>query len=441
MDTPTRRLSSLPAEIAGFSPGRFCAAQLREAKLTLIDTMACQYITRVGRPELWSMVREIPETASGARIWWSDRTVDPSSAAFGNALLSHAGDFDSVHYATGGHPGVVILPALEALRQSTGIGLDRALQAYLLGLECMAHLSDAVGQQFKDAGHHLTPALGAPATAAACAWAAGGGTETIRSAMALACSAAGGSQHAFGGAGKSFQVGSAARTGYDAARFAGKGPIPSSKDWCLPLTNPIPDTPVEVRGFWSPAALDLVPTHFKETPVCAYFDEPARLLLEAIGAAPGGLPQFDRAEWEVPTYVFQAHKYEAPSTLEEARFSLTLVAALVLEHGADWDACLQVVATAPDSTARAVRRIRLIDNGRTVSDLNETAPGVLRLFKDGSLLFAYEMTFGITGELKLRSDLPMRKLRQCNTLGLPSEATDLLLADLSLSDLAGAECA
>ncbi|WP_143079193.1 MmgE/PrpD family protein [Streptomyces monashensis] len=440
MDSPIRRLASLPAEIAGFGPGRFSEAQLLEAKLTLVDTMACHYITRADRPELWAVVSEFPETASGARIWWSDRAVDASNATFTNALLAHASDFDSVHYATGGHPGVIILPALDALRHSAGIEVDRVLQAYLLGLECMAHLADAVGQQLKDAGHHLTSTLGAPATAAACAWAVRGRTETIRSAMALACSAAGGSQHAFGGTGKAFQVASAARIGYDAARFASKGCVPSSKDWCLPLTDPIPDTPVEVREFWFPAAIDLVPTHFKQSPVCAYFDEPVGLLLDAFGPAPQ-LPPFDRVEWEIPTYIFEAHKYEAPSTLEEARFSLTLVAALILEHGTDWDARFQAIATAPDSFAGAVSRIRLVDNGRMVTDLGETAPSVLRLFNGGSILSERQMTFGITGEPKLRPGLPMRKLRQCNALGLPSEATDRLLADLSLSNLAGAECA
>ncbi len=69
------------------------------------------------------------------------------SAAFVNGVAGHALDYDDVSYAVIGHPSVVVLPAALAVGQATGASGSSVLTAYIGGIEVMAKLARAMGEQ------------------------------------------------------------------------------------------------------------------------------------------------------------------------------------------------------------------------------------------------------------------------------------------------------
>ncbi|MFU1912565.1 MmgE/PrpD family protein [Bordetella avium] len=74
------------------------------------------------------------------QVFGSDRRLPPSLAAFANAALIHALDFDDIHDISRLHPTAVTLPAALAAAQLTQAPMSRVLDAVTLGNELMCRL-------------------------------------------------------------------------------------------------------------------------------------------------------------------------------------------------------------------------------------------------------------------------------------------------------------
>ena len=144
-------------------------------------------------------------------------------ATFVNGIAAHALDYDDVSYAVIGHPSVVVLPAVLAVAEATGASGASVLTAYVGGVEVMARLARALGEQHYLAGWHMTATAGCFASAAAAAKLLGLDGSGIQTALGIAASSAAGLQLNFGTMTKPFHAGHAGRCGVNAARLAGAG--------------------------------------------------------------------------------------------------------------------------------------------------------------------------------------------------------------------------
>ena len=98
--------------------------------------------------------------SSGASIVGSGAIVSEADAALVNATIGHALDFDDSSFVLGGHPSVVIYPALLAVAEARGKSPANVISAYLVGLEALSRISRAVNFAHYEKGWHPTATLG-----------------------------------------------------------------------------------------------------------------------------------------------------------------------------------------------------------------------------------------------------------------------------------------
>jgi len=147
--------------------------------------------------------------------------VPAPAAALAYGTAAHALDYDDVGLS--GHPSAVLVPAILAEAAETGASGDMMARAYIAGYEVWAELIGRDQDQHHLKGWHPTAVFGAIAAAAACAVLRGLDAEKAATAAGIAASMAGGIAANFGTMTKPFQVGRAAQSGVQAARFADAG--------------------------------------------------------------------------------------------------------------------------------------------------------------------------------------------------------------------------
>jgi len=147
----------------------------------------------------------------------------PTEAAFVNATMAHALDFDDSTDTLGGHPTVVILPAISALGQKLQSSGRQVLEAYIAGFETEALLAKMVNFEHYDKGWHPTATLGVFGSAAACAKLLQLDGAKTTMALCIAVSMACGVKENFGTMTKPLHTGISSRNGLTAAMLADKG--------------------------------------------------------------------------------------------------------------------------------------------------------------------------------------------------------------------------
>ncbi len=337
MSGPYVGLDALPDAVAALRPGAVPQDALEDARHALADTLAAAAYTVTTSATASALANGVDGPGDGpVGVWWTGRRAHLADAAFANAYRVHSSDFDSVHYLSFGHPAAVSLPPLLGLYES-GVGDPLCvLVGYVLSVEIMAVLGTTFGAALRAASFHPTVVLGAPASAASCTWFLGGGARAIRWAMAYAASITIGFDAHFGSEIKPLQVAACARAGLHAAQLAvGRSRTGPRMPWYAPVatlagagsTQPAP----QLHVFGQPWAALVVPTRCKSLPICGYFDP----VLAAWADRPAGLPEpgaVQRVTVEGPEYLVRANRFIHPTTLDEARFSLPFLVALLLHH-------------------------------------------------------------------------------------------------------------
>jgi 2-methylcitrate dehydratase PrpD len=209
---------------SGFDADRVTKNHLRECGRAFADTCA---VAIAGLPtpvvqKAFSYVRT--HAPSGpARLWGGAFTSSLVEAAFFNAIAGHALDYDDASSSMGGHPSVVLLPALVAISESRGkSGLDLAT-AYLVGFEIASRIGRGLSQIHYDRGWHMTATVGTIACAAACARLLSLAEDQTCHAIGLAIAQTAGTRANFGTDAKPFQAGHAAAAGVRSALLAESG--------------------------------------------------------------------------------------------------------------------------------------------------------------------------------------------------------------------------
>jgi 2-methylcitrate dehydratase PrpD len=196
---------------------------LRNAQRAVLDLLG---VTVAGTThELAELLARYLET--------SGLTVEPACGLIGrserasaegatlyNAAIGHVLDFDDSSDTLGGHPTVVMLPALLAIAETRTVTGAELLTAYVAGVEVAAHIANQVNIAHYERGWHPTATLGIFGCAAASAKLLGLDAAGIARALSIVSASPSGLRAHFGTHMKSVQVGEAARSGLRSALLA-----------------------------------------------------------------------------------------------------------------------------------------------------------------------------------------------------------------------------
>ena len=160
-----------------------------------------------------------------ATLWNSSLRSSVPSAAFYNAILIHALDFDDTHAGGLVHATAPTLPVAWALGESLNASGDEVIAAYTVGLEVISRLGAASPHGFHARGLHATQVCGSIACALVSAKLMKLSLEQSVHAMGIAGSFAGGLLEFLntGSSTKQIHPGIAAQAGINAATLAAHG--------------------------------------------------------------------------------------------------------------------------------------------------------------------------------------------------------------------------
>lgn len=265
----------------------------------------------------------------------------PEAAAYANSVLGHVLDFDDHHDSVGGHPTVVVLPAVVAVAEAHGLGAREVLEAYAVGVETMCGLGRCLNHTHYEKGWHPTATLGIFGATAAVARLTGADVATTVRALAIAASFASGIKGNFGTAMKPVQVGFAASKAIQAVSLAGlsasANPGVFLGEHSFPTVyngHPVEDwSPLDRLGAdWEVLRPGLV---FKLYPCCGSTHAPIDAALR-LRARPGFDIAADIRAVEIRTHPRRLPHTDRPRpvTSAQGRFSVQYVVARALTDGA-----------------------------------------------------------------------------------------------------------
>lgn len=201
----------------------FSDAALDIAALALVDLVG---VTLAGTAEPAAAVvgRYLDTEGAGtASVVGRAARTTAGAAAFGNAVLGHVLDYDDSNLVIGGHPSVVIFPALLALAEVRALPGDAVLRAYSVGFDVAVRLARGVNFHHYEKGWHPSATLGVFGAALGAAHLLGLDAVQARNALGFAATSAAGVKASFGTLAKPIQLGRAAQMGVQAALLAQAG--------------------------------------------------------------------------------------------------------------------------------------------------------------------------------------------------------------------------
>lgn len=348
--TPTPEYDEFAAEFAAFAAalrGENLPANVADAvRANLLDTLACATAGRTapGVADVAALATEWGG-APQALIWGSRTRVPAHHAAWVNAMMAHARDYDDTHDAAILHAGVSVVPAALAAAElnpaATGADLVAGVAA---GLELVCRLGLATTIGIIDAGFIYSSLFGYFAAAAAAGRVAGLDAAGIQNAIGIAYSQAAGTHQVTRDAAvtKRMQPGFAAKAGVMAVQLAQRG-IRGAQNVFDGVDGLFR---IYLRGSYDPARLraglgeqwEFLDLSYKPYPSCR-FNHTAIDAALAVARQPG----FDPSSVTRVTAGVNAQSYQAvctppeirkhPTTIVQAQFSIPFNVAAALIDG------------------------------------------------------------------------------------------------------------
>ena len=189
-----------------------------------VDTVGCTLagIQEEG-PQILLRIPGIAAAPGPALILGTGRRTSVLDAALVNGVASHALDYDDVVGSMGGHPSVMLIPALLPLGEMLGSSGRDLVTAYVAGFETVCRIGRGVHHHHYEKGWHPTATLGIFGTVAAAARLLHLSIERTAIALGMAASFAAGLKANFGTMTKPLHVGHGIRDGLFAALMAKEG--------------------------------------------------------------------------------------------------------------------------------------------------------------------------------------------------------------------------
>lgn len=174
-------------------------------------------------PQTLLKVPGIAAAPGPALIHGTNRRTSVLDAALVNGVASHALDYDDVAGSMGGHPSVMLVPALIPLGEMLGSSGRDLVLAYVTGFETECRIGRGVHYHHYEKGWHPTATLGIFGTVAGASRLLNLSVEQTAIALGMAASFASGLKANFGTMTKPLHVGHGVRDGVFAALMARQG--------------------------------------------------------------------------------------------------------------------------------------------------------------------------------------------------------------------------
>jgi 2-methylcitrate dehydratase PrpD len=401
---------------------------IARAHAALIDTLGCmlagvheQGPRRVRATiSAWGEGSSTVVGAAGAPAPW---------AALANGTAAHALDFDDNDIPAASHPSAVLVPAILALAEPKDGRLGDVFDAYIVGLEVMARVGEAVNMGHYKKGWHATSTIGNLGAAAACGRLLGLDAARMGAAISIATSSASGYQSQFGTMTKPLHAGLAAKNGLIAASLASQGLRGSEEalDGAASFLTLLADK--DAPGFHDLAARlgnPLAITHYglsvKRYPCCYY-------LARSLDAVLSLRTAHNLSPADVTGVVIQMLdrnagilRYPKPMSVDEARFSAPYGIAVALETGALRISDFRAGALGRPGVQALMPRIQLkpyasrAASGELSADEPDTV--TIKLASGEHISKTVASAYGSARDPLSRADL-LEKFRDCAKVSLP----------------------
>ncbi|MEO9970393.1 MAG: MmgE/PrpD family protein [Hyphomonadaceae bacterium] len=205
------------------TPADWSETAIHTAHMSLIDTVACIMAGATSNlaGKLWSGIGTWgngPCSLAGRA-----ETLSAPWAALYNGTCAHALDFDDNFDPAKAHASAVLIPAILAIAEQEDADMASLIDAYIVGLQIMGRVGQAVNPFHRNRGWHATATLGAIGAAAACARLMRLPADKTAHAISMSTSRAGGFMSQFGSETKPLHAGFAASGGVQSALLARAG--------------------------------------------------------------------------------------------------------------------------------------------------------------------------------------------------------------------------
>jgi len=332
----TRRLGQWVAE----APRAWGEEAERQAASAFVDTVACMLAGADDAAPRAAYAGVARWGAGGAVVAGTAHRLAAPWAALVNGTAAHALDYDDILEISNAHVSAVLVPALLALGQERDADGGSCVDAFIVGVEVLARLGEALNKTHYFKGWHTTSTLGAPAAAAACARLLRLDAARTTAALSLATSLASGGKRQFGTMAKPLHAGLAAKNGIMAAVLAEAGITAAADAYegergFVDLFAGVPRERLEaaVADFSGPPAIERHGLWQKVYPCCGSVHRSLDALLDMRGE--DGLRPQAVAEIDALLPEIEMHNlpYQTPADAMQARFSLPYLLASALVDG------------------------------------------------------------------------------------------------------------
>ncbi len=218
-------IDTLAKFVTSVSSVQHPAGAIERAKCAFLDTIGCMLLgTNAVAPQ--AAIAAAQDWGAGtAPVYGTEHSLPPPWAAMANGAAAHAYDLDDYTLQANDHASAVLVPAVLAASHQLGEDVPgmALLDAYLVGLEVIFRLGEAVNMGHYNLGWHTTSTLDSfGATAAVCRlW--GLDSRAVAAALSLTTSLGSGYVSQFGTSAKPLHAGFSAKTGLVAASLGRSG--------------------------------------------------------------------------------------------------------------------------------------------------------------------------------------------------------------------------
>lgn len=325
--------------------GRHSAIAVERAKCAFLDTIGCMLLG-TDSLALQAAVAAARDWGAGtAPVYGTGLTLPPPWAAMANGASAHAYDLDDYTLQANDHPSAVLVPAVLAASHQLGDDVPgiAVLDAYLVGLEVIFRLGEAVNMDHYNLGWHTTSTLDSfGATAAVCRlWSLD--TRAVAAALSLTTSLGSGYVSQFGTSAKPLHAGFSAKTGLVAASLGRSGATAydgaldrevSFRTLLMPSGKARFEETLAKLG--DPWAVEEFGLGAKVYPSCGYTHRSVDCAIELHGKlAIGSAEDVASATASLPDFHLAILPFDVPRDRTEALFSTAYCVALGLVTGAN----------------------------------------------------------------------------------------------------------
>lgn len=320
-------ISALSTWISGSARDHGSIA-LKRAKAALLDTLGCICLGS-DRPPPIVALRAVSDSSIGPSLIIGTRTrLAPDAASFVNATAAHALDFDDWDVPANSHPSAVLIPTLLALAEKSGASGREVLDAYIVGLEVIVRLGEAVNMNHFYRGWHTTATLCVFGSAAASARLLKLDQSATAAALGIAVSMAAGNHCQIGTMTKPLHAGFSAKNGILAAMLGGSGATSSGEAFELGFAvshcGGIEHTrfPALASKLGNPVAIEEHGLVIKRYPSCGYTHRIVDGVIDLCRRHQIRPKDIATITATIPQHFLNALRYRVPKDEREALFSL-----------------------------------------------------------------------------------------------------------------------